>query len=157
MQFQTTNALQLFNFEEVTVKQIDVRNDSVTVVMEALIVKGQNPVNEEFVDRYADTANVRFLDGEIVEIIKEGYKYYDANNQLKEEKADTVVPKAEYETLLKACRDVYLFDLIAVCETEGAYEYQLGMDLNEEDTYWVQIKCSQTVVEWEKFKNKVMK
>lgn len=157
MRFQTANALHLFNFEEVTIKQIEGRKDSITVVMDALIVKGHNPNNEEYVDRYADTANVRFINGSIKEILKEGYKYYDANDRLMEEEPDKPIPVSEYEALLKKCVDVYLFDIVALQVSEGAYEYQLGIDLNESDTYWVTIQCSETIVEWEKFKNKVMK
>jgi hypothetical protein len=155
MRFQTVNALHLFQFKEVTIKEIAKREDSLTVVMDALIVKGNNPVNEECVDRFADIANVRFLEGTITEILKEGYKYYDANNNLLEEKADVVLPETEYDTILKACTDCYLYDLIAVKETEGGYEYQLGVDINDEDTYWISIQCKETIVEWEKFKNRV--
>lgn len=157
MRFQTVNALNLFNFEEVTIKEMDGRADAITIVMDALIVKGHNPNNEEFVDRYADIANVRFTNGSIKEIFKEGYKYYDADGKLLEEEADKPVPVPEYEAIIRQCKDVYLFDIIALKEEDGAYEYQLGIDLNESDTYWMTIICSETVVEWERFKNKVMK
>lgn len=157
MRFQTVNGLNLFKFEEVTIKEMDGRNDVITVVMDALIVKGHNPNNEEFTDRYADIANVRFLNGTIKEIFKEGFKYYDANDNLMEEEPDTPVSPMEYESLLKKCKDVYLFDIVALKETEGDYEYQLGIDLNESDTYWMTINCKETIVEWERFKNKVMK
>lgn len=157
MRFQTVNALHLFHFEEVTIKEIDVRKEAVTVVMDALIVKGNNPNNEEFVDRFADTANVRFQNAQIREILKEGYKYYDANDRLLEEEPDKPIPVMEYDAFLKKIKDVCLFDIISLKEEEGAYEYQLGVDLNESDTYWMTIRCTETIVEWEKFKNKVMK
>lgn len=157
MRFQTINGLHLFNFEEVTIKEIDGRKDAITVVMDALIAKGHNPNNEEFVDRFVDVANVRFTNGSVKEIVKEGFKYYDADGKLLEEEADKPVPMPEYESLLKQCKEVYLFDIIALKEEEGAYEYQLGIDLNESDTYWVTIQCSETVVEWERFKNRVQK
>lgn len=155
MRFQTVNALNLFHFEEVTIREIDVRKEALTVVMDALVVKGNNPNNEEFTDRYADTANVRFQNARITEIVKEGYKYYDANDRLLEEEPDCPVTVMEYEALLKKCKDVYLFDIISLKEEEGAYEYQLGIDFNESDTYWITISCTETVVEWEKFKNRV--
>lgn len=156
MRFQTKNALQLFNFEEVTLKAFDMREDSLTLVMDALIVKGNNPVNEECTDRYADTANLCFQEGKITEVYKEGYKYYDAMDRLIEEVPDEKVLPSEYGNLLKRCRDVYLFDIIAVKEEEGRYEYQLAVDLDESTTFWFQISCKGTVVEWERFKNRVM-
>lgn len=157
MRFQTINDLRLFQFDEVTIKQLEIREDMVTVVMDALIVKGNNPQNEECVDRYADTANVRFKEGKITQIIKEGYKYYDANDRLLEEKPDTVIATEDWDTLLKQCQDVLLFDLLVLKEKEGEYEYQMGIDLNEEDTYWITVRCTGVLVEWEKFKNRVMK
>lgn len=157
MRFQTVNALNLFHYEEVTIREIHRKNNSVIMIMDALIVKGNNPNNEEFVDRFADTANIRFQNARITEVVKEGYKYYDANDRLVEEAPDIPIPAMEYESILNKCKDVYLFDLIGLKEEEGAYEYQLGIDLNESDTYWITLSCTGTIVEWDKFKNKVMK
>lgn len=156
MRFQTVNALSLFNFEEVTLREFVMREDSLTMVMDALIVKGNNPVNEECIDRFADTANLCFKEGKLTEVYKEGYKYYDAMDRLIEEVPDEKIPAAEYEALLKQCRDVLLFDIIRVKEEEELYEYQIGIDLDESTTYWFCISCKGTIMEWEKFKNRVM-
>ena len=156
MRFQTVNALHLFNFEEVTLREFHVGKDSLIMVMDALIVKGNNPVNEECTDRFADTANLCFKAGKIIEVYKEGYKYYDAMDRLIEEVPDEKVPAAEYEALLKRCRNALLFDIIRVKEEEDLYEYQIGIDLDESTTYWFRISCKGTLMEWEKFKNRVM-
>ena len=156
MRFQTINALHLFNFEEVTLKEFHMGKDSVTMVMDALIVKGNNPANEECIDRFADTANLCIKEGIITEAYKEGYKYYDAMDRLIEEVPDEKVPAAQYENLLKQCRDVLLFDIIRVKEEVDRYEYQIGIDLDESTTYWFHITCKGTLMEWEKFKNRVM-
>ena len=156
MRFQTVNDLHLFNFEEVTIKEFHMGKDSLTVVMDALIVKGNNPVNEECTDRFADTANLCFKEGEITEAYKEGYKYYDAMDRLIEEVPDEKVPASEYKALLGQCKDALLFDLIRVKEEEDLYEYQIGVDLDESTTYWFHIRCKGTLMEWEKFKNRVM-
>lgn len=156
MRFQTVNALNLFNFEEVTLREFVMREDSLTMVMDALIVKGNNPVNEECTDRFADTTNLCFKEGKITEAYKEGYKYYDAMDRLIEEVPDEKVPPEEYEALLKQCRDVLLFDIIRIKEEEELYEYQIGIDLDESTTYWFHISCKGTIMEWEKFKNRVM-
>lgn len=156
MHFQTVNALHLFNFEQVTLRDFHMGKDAIIMVMDALIVKGSNPVNEECTDRFADTANLYFKEGKLTEIYKEGYKYYDAMDRLVEEVPDEMVPVPEYESLLKKCRDVFLFDIVRVKEEEGTYEYQIGIDLDESTTYWFSISCKGTLMEWEKFKNRVM-
>lgn len=156
MRFETKNNLHLFNFEEVTLKEIEYTDKTFTMVLEALIVKGKNPNNEECVDRFAATSNLRFVNASLEKMVKEGYKYYDANGKLLDEKPDEIVPMVAVDGLLKQMQDVALFDVIALKETEGEYIYQLGIDLNEEDTYWLDIKCESTIVEWERFMNRVM-
>lgn len=156
MRFQTVNALNLFNFEEVTLKEFAMREDFLTLVMDALIVKGNNPANEECADRFADTANLCFKGGRITEIYKEGYKYYDAMDRLIEEVPDEKIPPSDHQALLKQCKDVPLFDIIAVKEEEDLYEYQIALDLDESSTFWFHISCRGTLVEWERFKNRVV-
>ena len=60
------------------------------------------------------------------------------------------------DVLLKKCKEVALFDVVALSESDSGYVYQVGIDLNEDDTYWIDISCEQTIVEWERFMNKVM-
>lgn len=72
MRFQTVNALHLFNFEEVTLREFRMGKDSLTMVMDALIVKGNNPANEECTDRFADTANLCFKEGKLQRFTKKG-------------------------------------------------------------------------------------
>ncbi len=156
MRFETKNNLRYFIFEEVTIMDIEVSASSVTLVMKGLIVKGNNPNNEECVDRFVDTANLRFVGGQISNVVKEGYKYYDANGNLLEEKPDEPVLLTDIDVLLKKCKEVALFDVVALSESDSGYVYQVGIDLNEDDTYWIDISCEQTIVEWERFMNKVM-
>lgn len=156
MRFQTVNGLHLFNFEQVILREFHMEKDALIMVMDALIVKGNNPVNEECTDRFADTANLYFKEGKLTEIYKEGYKYYDAMDRLVEEVPDEKVSVLEYEALLKKCRNALLFDIIRIKEEEGTYEYQIGIDLDENTTYWFSISCKGTLMEWEKFKNRVM-
>ena len=153
MRFETKNNLRYFIFEEVTIMDIEVSASSVTLVMKGLIVKGNNPNNEECVDRFVDTANLRFVGGRISNVVKEGYKYYDANGNLK---PDESVLLTDIDVLLKNCKEVALYDVVALSESDSGYVYQVGIDLNENDTYWIDISCEQTIVEWERFMNKVM-
>lgn len=156
MRFETKNSLRLFRFDEVTLKEISFSDNNCTLVLEALIVKANHPQNEECVERFADISNLRFLQGKLVNIVKEGYKYYDANGNLKEEKPDESISKVAYDGILRQCKDVVLFDIVAIKEQEGDCLYQIGIDLNEEETYWLDIACEGTVMEWEKFLNRVM-
>lgn len=158
MRFETKDNLQLFDFQEVTVKEIKtLANDSIVFVLEALIAKGNNPNNEECVDRFLDIANMRFANGKIIDFFKEGYKYYDANGVLKEQIDDEKMELDDAYAILKQCKDIVLFDVILLSKTEEKSEYQIGIDLNDTDTYWMTISCKEVVVEWERFMNRVMR
>lgn len=158
MRFETKDNLQLFDFSEVTVKEIEMSNTgSITFILEALIAKANNPTNEECVDRFVDIASMRFIDAEITEMFKEGFKYYDANGNLKEQVDDEIIDSADMSSIISKCKDVVLFDLISVSKEENGYVYQIGIDLNEDDTYWITISCKGSSVQWEKFMNRVMR
>ena len=156
MRFQTKNDLHLFRFDEATLLEAEYKENTVNLSIEAIIVKGNNPNNEECVDRFADISSMRFLNASVKSIVKEGYKYYDANDRLVEEKPDEEVPVLEYDSIFKRCKKVVFYDLIALQIAEGNREYQIGVDLSEEDTYWITIHCSDVIVEWERFMNRVM-
>ena len=50
MRFETKDNLRYFNFEEVSIMDIELTQETVTLVLKGLIVKGNNPNNEECVD-----------------------------------------------------------------------------------------------------------
>ncbi len=155
MRFQTKNELRLFNFEEAQIRELVSSGEQLTVIMDAVVVKGNNPNNEEFVDRYADTLNLRFCNRKLLSIVKEGYKYYDANDRLVEEKEDEIIPTVQYDAILKRIKDVNLYDIILKKQGEETFVYEIGVDLNESDTYWIELQCSETIAEWELFLNRV--
>lgn len=156
MRFQTVNDLNLFRFDESTIKELRFHNDKLEMVLEALIAKGNNPCNEECVDRFVDIASLRFVDAKVVSMVKEGFKYYDADGNLKDQVEDAVISPLEYESIFKSCKDVILYDLILSKMAPGEFEYQIGIDLNDEDTYWITVACKETVTEWDRFMNRVM-
>jgi len=156
MRFMTKNDLHLFRFDEATILEADYKENAVNLSIEALIVKGNNPTNEECVDRFADVSSMRFLNASVTKIEKEGYKYYDAADRLIEEKPDEEISVLEYDSIFKRCKNVVFYDLIAMTITDETKEYQIGVDLTEEDTYWITIKCSDVLIEWDRFMNRVM-
>lgn len=50
MRFETKDNLRYFNFEEVSIMDVELTKETVTLVLKGLIVKGTNPNNEECVD-----------------------------------------------------------------------------------------------------------
>lgn len=158
MSFQSVNELEQFNFQDAQIKQFTVSEGLISLELEAVIVKARNSQNANFTDSYAGTLSMRLLGGNIQKAVKEGYKYYDANDILVEEIPDQPLTEEEIATLIKGSKDYYLFDVVKVEDdqnTTGHFLYLFGVDADEETSYWFQIEFDKSILEWERYMNRV--
>ena len=184
MRFKSVDELEHFKFQDAQITSFQDESEHLKLELEAVVVRGRHPLNETYTDRYADTVMMRLMGGRIVEAFKEGYKYYDANNVLKEEVADEEMSEADFGKLSKICKDGHIF----VLETPHSLKEKLGeqfpcqmeqyMDVNptqesnadsqivimavdvdseeeeREYTYWMAIRYEKAILEWEHMMNK---
>lgn len=158
MGFQSVNELEHFSFQDARIKKFEVTQEHIFFELEAVIVKGNNSQNSNFTDSYAGTLSMCLLGGKIQKAVKEGYKYYDANDVLVEEVPDSPLSPEEIDKLIKGSKDYYLFDVVKVEDSQnetGHFLYLFGMDADEETSYWFQIEFDKSIMEWEKYMNRV--
>ncbi len=158
MSFQSVNELEQFSFQDAQIKKFAVSEELISFELEAVIVKARNSQNANFTDSYAGTLSMRLLGGNIQKAVKEGYKYYDANDVLVEEVPDTPLSDAEIAALIKGSKDYYLFDVVKVEDDQndtGHFLYLFGIDADEETSYWFQIEFDKSLLEWERYMNRV--
>ena len=158
MGFQSVNELEQFSFQDAQIKNFIVSKDSISLELEAVIVKARNSQNTNFTDSYAGTLSMRLLGGNIQKAVKEGYKYYDANDVLVEEIPDRPLSDEEITSLTKESKDYYLFDVVKVEDEQNAtghFLYLFGIDADEETSYWFQIEFDKSILEWERYMNRV--
>lgn len=158
MKFVSENELDKFGFQDAQIVSFESLGKELLIVLEAVVVKARNSQNTNFTDSYAGTLQMRLIDGEIQKAVKEGYKYYDANDVLVEEVPDTPLSKAEISSLMKRAKDFYLFDMVPVEQdqnTTGQYLYLMGIDEDDETSYWFQVTFSKSILEWDKYMNRV--
>lgn len=158
MGFQSVNELEQFSFQDAQIKDFKVSKGLISFELEAVIVKARNSQNANFTDSYAGTLSMRLLGGNIQKAVKEGYKYYDANDVLVEEIPDQPLSEEEIEALVKESKDYYLFDVVKVEDgqnTTGHFLYLFGLDADEETSYWFQIEFDKSILEWERYMNRV--
>ncbi len=158
MRFQAINELEHFNFQDAQIKQFSVSEGMISFELDAVIVKAQNSQNANYTDSYAGTLAMRLLGGKIQKAVKEGYKYYDANDVLVEEIPDEELSEDAMKQLIKASKDYYLFDVVKVDDdqnTTGHYLYLFGLDADEETSYWFQIEFEKSILEWDRYMNRV--
>ena len=158
MKFKSVDELANFNFQDAQIKKFSAADGGLELELEAVIVRAANSQNSNYTDSYAGTLVMRLVDGRIQKGVKEGYKYYDANDVLKEEVPDTPLSEREIRDLLAGCEDMYLFDVVKVEDDQnytGHFLYLFGIDADEETTYWLQIEFEKSILEWDRYMNRV--
>lgn len=167
MSFISINELEKFSFEDCQIVDVKLSTGKIEFTLEALIVRGNNSQNANYTDSYADTCTLTLVDSEILSIVEEGYKNYDADDNLISEVPDKEISLLESVSLFSSFKEQYL--CAAECDEKTAnyliftFEVDTGT-LNEAGitdpylpTYLVQIKFSSATVEWDRYLNKVQK
>ena len=158
MRYRSINELEKFDFKDALVHKLQIAENTLTADLEAVIVQPDNSQNSNFTKSYAGDLVMTLQGAKLQKAIKEGYKYYDANDVLKEVVPDTVLEDEEIKQLLRNIDGAYLWAVVAVKKEEnttGHYLYQIGIDTDEETTYWLQVEFDEAVLEWERFMNRV--
>lgn len=158
MNFKAEDELENFCFQDAKIQKIEQQEDCMTFILDAVIIKAKNSQNANFTDSYAGTLSMRLIDANIQKAVREGYKYYNANDELVEEVADTPLSEKEISTLLKMSEGYYLFDVVKVDDAQnetGHFLYLFGIDADEETSYWLQIEFEKSIVEWDRYMNRV--
>lgn len=109
--FQSINELDKFSYKDCVIKSVTVREDTIILQVEALIVEPDNSQNTNYTRSYAGDTTITYTQGRIGKVVKEGYRYYDANDILQEEVPDTVLSEAETVELMGQLANTYLYDI----------------------------------------------
>ncbi len=158
MKFQSVNELEQFDFQDAVAHSYTNQAGNIYVELEAVRVKVGNSQNTNYTESYAGELTMRLVNADIQKGIKEGYKYYNANDVLVEEVPDTSLSQLEIGEILKNIKGCYIWSMVPVEASQndtGRFLYLMGIDKDEETTYWLQIAFDQSILEWDKYMNRV--
>lgn len=162
MKFKSVNEIEHFNFKDAVIHsfQVDSELETISLELEAVIVTPENSQNSNYTFSYAGDLVMRFTGARLQVAVKEGYKYYDANDVLVEEVPDTKLSVLELDGLLGRLEGTYMWNMTKVDDEQndtGHFLYLMGIDLGDEDdtTYWMQLEFDQVIMEWDKYMNRV--
>ncbi len=157
MKFKSVNEIDKFSFKDCQVVEAEVGTEGIRFQVEALIVKPENSQNANFTNSYAGTTEIRFLGGKITEGVKDGYKYYNADDVLVDEVPDTELTEEEVQKLLKEIEGAYLYEI-----RQEEDEYLLALEFVDEsdfntasDSYTLKVQAEKNIVEWDFYMNRV--
>lgn len=162
MKYKAVNELEHFNFKDTVLRsfQVETQPETIILMLEAVIITPENSQNSNFTYSYAGDLTMRFTGARLQKVVKEGYKYYDANDVLVEEVPDTPLSTLEVDALLKRLDGVYMWNMTKVEDAQndtGHFLYLMGIDLGDEEetTYWLQLEFDKVIMEWDKYMNRV--
>lgn len=158
MKYKAIDELSHFCFQDAQIKKFEYVPGGLELLLEAVIVKADNSQNSNYTDSYAGALTMRLVGGRIQKAVKEGYKYYDANDILIEEIPDVPLTDQQLKELLAQSEDDYLFDVVKVEDSQndtGHFLYLFGIDTDEETSYWLQIEFEKSILEWDRYMNRV--
>ena len=154
--FQAVNEIQNFSFDSSEILELKVGSDSVTFLLNGAVVKKENSQNSRFQDVYCAKLFLQLKEAKLLRLVKEGYKYYDADGNLMEEKPNEDVPVLEQNSVLARCSTGTIFTTVEDEAGTGKI-YEFGIDVpkiedeEEVDTYWLCIQFEESVAGWDKY------
>lgn len=162
MKYKSVNEIEKFSFEDCMISKFEVKDDMLCLELEALIVKPDNSQNTNYTESYAGTTEVRLMGGKILSGIKDGYRYYNANDELLKETPDEPLTEEQILRLTKTCEGAYLFDMVKKEETDHRYIYFMGIEFADEentmaDSYQLEVAFEKAVFEWDFYMNRVQR
>lgn len=163
MAFQSINEIEKFSFEDCKISNFRVMENHIYMELEALIVKPDNSQNTNYTESYAATTTVKLAGGRILAGIKDGFKYYDANDVLIKEVPDEELNEEQLKVFTVKCEGAYLYALTKEKEEKDLCYYTMGVEFADEednttaDSYQLKLCFEKAVFSWDTYLNRVQR
>lgn len=162
MKYKSINEIEKFSFEDCMISRFEIRNDMLYLEVEALIVRADNSQNTNYTESYAGKTIIRMVDGKILSGVKDGYRYYNANDELIKETPDESLTEGQILELARACQGAYLFSMVKKEEKDNLYFYSMGIEFADEentmeDSYQLEVSFEKAIFEWDFYMNRVQR
>ena len=148
MSYRTENEFTHFKFSDVHVSDIMMSFGTFKICLDNVIIKSENSCNRDIRDMRTNGLILKLEDADIISFVKEGFKTYDADGNLKSTTPDEEIEESDYIEIFNNFLDGYAF----LIEKENQ-NYTFVFDGTDERTYTMIISASKDVCEWERFMN----
>lgn len=148
MSYRTENEFTHFKFSDVHVSDIMMSFGTFKICLDNVIIKSENSCNRDIRDMRTNGLVLKLEDADIISFVKEGFKTYDADGNLKSATPDEEIEESDYIETFNNFLDGYAF----LIEKENQ-NYTFVFDGTDERTYTMIISASKDVCEWERFMN----
>ena len=163
MAFKSVNEIEKFDYKDCEITSFVLDENEICMELKALIIAPENSQNERSQRSYADTVKLTLKDAILEKGIKEGFKYYDADGNLKETVPEKILSEQELKTFKFIAETSYLYDFQKIDEAEGRFRYALGIERKPEnpqdlaeitDTYQLRVSFTEAEFCWDRYMSK---
>ena len=156
MAYKSMDEIEQFRFDDCQIGSFRTVGQDLILEVDALIVRANNSQNTNYTESYADTTRISLHGGRLEKVVKDGYRYYDANDVLVSEVPDEELSSEETADFPARCEGAYLFEMEKI---EGGYRLGIEFEDPEDHTvgasYQVFVSCESVACTWERYLNRV--
>lgn len=156
MKFQCINEHNHLTFDDAGIISFAWEGGMLAFTFQGAVVKAENSQNARFQDMYCGEIVLQLKGAQIVRIVKEGMKYYDADGTLQREIPDEDVPVPAQSSVLKRIAGGTVFTTVEDQVEEG-YALEFGIDVPKEgeeeemDTFWLCVTFAESAAAWDRY------
>lgn len=148
MKFRTENEFTHFKFSDVHVSDIMMSFGTFKICLDNVIIKADNSKNRDIRDMRTNGLILKLSDANIISFIRDGFKTYGADGNLKSTTADEEIEETDYIDTFNNFLDGYAY----LIEKENE-NYTFVFDGTDERSYTLIVSASKDECEWDRFMN----
>ncbi|MBO5484241.1 MAG: subtilin biosynthesis sensor protein SpaK [Lachnospiraceae bacterium] len=155
MSYRTVDEAENFEFQDAEILEMKLEREHLVFNLGYVTILPENSCNRDIRKMGTNELMLQIQHAKILRFVEEGYKVYDADENLTGTFEDREVPAEEYTKMFETLVQGNIYSLIKKNldgETEG-YEYEISMDANEH-TYQLIVTGTHDVQVWERFMNR---
>lgn len=156
MKYRTVDEAHHFNFQYADIIKIGMEGERLVLNLGHVTILPDNSCNRDIREMGTDEMVFQIQNAEIVQFVKEGYKVYDADGNLKDAFEDRTLGREEYGQVFGLLEQGAVYDLQRkdLQDTEACYEYDVYLDEDATGrTYRLTVQGKHDIQEWERFMN----
>lgn len=150
MKYATSNEWDHFGFSEAYISEIQKINGGFQFTLDNVMIHPENSKNHDIRQMRANQLHFTIHEAQIIQLVEEGYKVYNADGRLMEQYEDREVEPDGYHEILKSFADGESC-IYALEKSENIY--QITIDASSGHTYVLSIAGTRDTEEWNRFLN----
>ena len=147
MSYHTIDELQNFSFQNAYIENIEFRGGELTMILDQVTILSTNSKNRDIRPMRTNDFHLVIQQADITAFVEEGYKLYDADGNLKEQKEDLSLSPESYGAAFTSLLGCTIYEIVQENNC-----YTISID-TEDHTFLLQITGSHNTQSWERFFN----